>query len=173
MQTTHSELISAIIDGDIHRYKEVVQQFDMRVRTTIATRVSDPGTIDDLVQETFYKAFKNLDRLNDPKRLGAWLDSIARNCVADHFRSQNKLPTRPSVIDEEATPGVGDKNWVWDEVEKLPTEQAKVLILRYRFSQTYEEVANQLGVAMSTVRGRIFEARKALKQRLKDKGLFP
>lgn len=173
MQTTNGELVSAILDGNVHRYGEIVQQFDQRVRKTIALKVSDPGAIDDLVQETFYKAFKNLERLEDANRLGPWLTSIARNCVNDYFRQSQKLNTQQTSMDNDMVATWEVSSWVWEEVDKLPSEQAEVLKLRYHLSLSYEEVAQRLNLSTSTVRGRIFEARKALKKRLKDKGLFP
>ncbi len=173
MQTTNNELIAAITGGEIHRYGEIVQQFDHRVRASIASRVSDPATIDDLAQEAFYKAFKNLDRLEDSNRLGAWLVSIARNCVNDHFRKPQTQMGNLSSIETSAAPEFAAATWVWDEVEKLSIAHVTVLRFRYQLSLTYDEIAERLGVSQSTVRGRIFEARKALKKRLKDKGLFP
>lgn len=173
MQTTNSELVSAILDGNVHRYGEVVQQFDQMVRSAVAWRVSDPGTIDDLVQETFYKAFKNLERLENANRLGPWLVSIARNSVNDYLRKTKLLQTQQTHVENNPGETSDPCNWVWDEVDELSTAQTVVLNLRYRLSLTYDEIAQRLNLPLSTVRGRIFEARKALKKRLQDKGLFP
>ena len=179
MHASDSELVTAIIDGEIHRYGEVVQRFDDRVRGAIAREVTDRAAIEDLVQETFYKAFLHLDKLKEPQRLEGWLLAIARTCVADHFRKRvrakseqnnSELCVNSSIAQEEGSLG---REWIWDEVEKLASEHGEVLRLRYRNSMTYEEIAAHLNIRESTVRGRIFEARRSLKKRLRDKGLFP
>ena len=51
MHTSNSELVASIVGGEICRYGEIVQRFDTRVRQAIANKVSDPASVEDLVQE--------------------------------------------------------------------------------------------------------------------------
>jgi len=172
MSTSIAKLVSAIIDGEIHRFSEVVRRFDTRVRQVIAHQVVDPASREDLVQETFYRAFTKLDKLRDAEQLESWLVVIARNCVRDHFRKTNRKE-RCGLTIEAVDPATRPRSWVWQEVDRLPPQFGTVLRLRYLRSMSYAEIASHLQVNESTVRGRIFEARKALRQRLTDNGLFP
>ena len=174
MSDSNTQLVESIVGGAHHRFGEVVRRFDQQVRIAISRKVQDPAAIEDLTQETFYKAFQKLNRLENPEQLPAWLLVIARNCLTDHFRRQQRRQ------DCEYSGGMESANrqltkrpdWIWDEVAQLPGEFAEVLELRYRQSRSYREIAKQIGRPESTVRGRIYEARKALRLRLNEKGLL-
>ena len=176
MRIDHSELVLAIVDGAVHRYGELVQLFDSRVRQFVAQRVTDSATIEDLVQEIFYKAFKQIGKLNDPSRFEGWLLTISRRCVADHYRASFTKRSHNQCLDDSslATESqIAASNWIWEEVDHLQREHREILRLRYRLSFTYDEIAEQTNLPHSTIRGRIYEARKALRRRLENKGLFP
>ena len=74
-------MVDAILSGEVHRFGEVVERFDRPVRRIIERSVRDPDSREELVQQTFYLAFKRLESLNDPTRLEPWLARIATNCV--------------------------------------------------------------------------------------------
>jgi RNA polymerase sigma-70 factor (ECF subfamily) len=163
---THEDigtLVAAIQAGEVHRYAEVVRRYDARVRTLVARMVWDEGIREELVQHVFYVAFKSFGGLATGASLGAWLESIARNAVADHFRAA-RIPATPLPGQPEAP--VLAHDWIWDEVDALDVVSRDVLRLRYRDGCSYAEIAEHLRVPLSTVRGRIHEARKALRARL-------
>ena len=178
MRIDHSELVLAIVDGAVHRYGELVQLFDDRVRRFVSQRISDPAAIEDLVQEIFYKAFKQIGKLNDPARFESWLLTISRHCVVDYFRASLSRRRICSELNESSMLSADSgtdrhSDWVWEEVDRLQVEFRDVLKMRYRFSLTYEEISQRMELPVSTIRGRIHEARKALRQRLENKGLYP
>ncbi len=180
MRTEHAELVVAVVDGAVHRYGELVQLFDSRVRQFVSLRISDPAAIEDLVQEIFYKAFKQIGKLHDPTRFEGWLLTISRRCVADHFRAcrSPKHAKTNSYLNRSSDPAMETQStqhsdWVWEEVDNLQLEFREILKMRYQFSLTYEEIAERIHLPVSTIRGRIYEARKALRRRLENKGLYP
>lgn len=179
MRTNHSEIVVAIADGAVHRYGELIELFDSRVRLTVSQKVTDPAAIEDLVQEIFYKAFKQIGKLQDPEKFESWLFTISRRCIADHFRKlgSTQIPRTNSNLNESAdlqnTVLHSRSEWLWEEVDHLQVEFSQILKLRYQLSLTYEEIAERIQTPISTVRGRIYEARKALRLRLEKKGLYP
>jgi len=147
------------------RFDEIVRKFDRPVRAVVGRGVRDPQRCDEIVQQTFCLAFRRLGTLAAPERLRAWLLAIARNCVADDRRRRarhNVLPLR----DRPAPPH--PPGWIWEEVATLPPALAEVLRLRYREGLGLCEIASRVGVPASTVRGRIYTARRALRRRLKE-----
>ncbi|MEM6990926.1 MAG: sigma factor, partial [Myxococcota bacterium] len=72
------------------------------VRQAIGRRVSNPATVDDLVQEVFLRVHARRDSLRDDERLAAWVGRITRNIVADHYRSAR--PAGPLPEELSATP---------------------------------------------------------------------
>ena len=179
MHHCNGEIVAAVVEGAVHRYGEIVEQFDDRVRNAIRRRISDYATAEDLVQEAFYRAFKQLDKLEDPQQLEAWLVAIANNCVTDFFRQRSRRKEREhqggvTLLSRQMERSHSSQaTWIWDEVHALPEPHTEILRLRYQQSLSYDEIAERLGLPQSTVRGRIFEARKSLRQRLINKGLFP
>jgi RNA polymerase sigma-70 factor (ECF subfamily) len=157
-----SELVTAILGGDADRFSEVVDRFDRTVRGVIGARVRDPDSVEELTQQTFCRAFRNLAALREHGKLGAWLKRIAERAVADHERRRRTVELNPAV----AAPAAPPERWIWDEVAALPAAQREVLRLRYREGRSYREIGRRLGVPPSTVRGRLYQARLALRRRL-------
>ncbi|TAH34428.1 MAG: RNA polymerase sigma factor [Planctomycetota bacterium] len=166
-----SVLVARILGGELSLFGQVVRRHDRKLRQLIRWSVRDPDAQEELVQQTFYLAFRNLERLSDPEKLESWLLRIARNCAADHHRSHGARKEEPLPADLEAAPppalpaplASGD---VWESAGRLAGEHRTVLELRYRRGLSYSEIARRLGVPVSTVRGRVHLARQALRQRL-------
>jgi RNA polymerase sigma-70 factor (ECF subfamily) len=145
---------------------ELVRRFDDDVRAIAGRGVKSPDAVEEVVQQTFYLAFRNLDRLRDPERLEAWIHRIARNAVVDHYRRRARRRTTPlpaALPDDRRSSGAA---WIWEEVAQLGEAFDEVLRLRYREGRSYAQIARRLDVPVSTVRGRLHEARKALRRRL-------
>ena len=142
---------------------DAIRRSESGLRRWMERRLRDPELADDLLQQTYFQAWRQLRTLHDPSRIQPWLRSIARRLVAEHHRTavrERPLETEPRS-DETRT-----GRWIWDEVAALSELHREVLELRYRESRSYREIADHLTVPISTVRGRIYEARKALRARL-------
>ena len=178
MCVSDCELVLSVKSGEIHRFAEIVERYDRAVQQYVSRRLGDAVSRQDIVQEVFYRAFKNLPQLDDAAELENWLLSIARNCVIDHYRrisrreSREELDAGQELHHLAAADGKGQE-WIWDEVNGLTDKHAQILTLRYRQNLNYQQIASQLQVPVSTVRGRIYEARRSLRQRLEKRGLFP
>lgn len=159
-------LVAAIREGEVARFSEVVRLFDQAVRAAVARSVRDPDGREDLVQQTFYLGFRRLDTLAAPERLRAWLLSIARNCVTDYHRRRAREARLELARASRVLPA--PVTWIWEEVDALAAPLAQVLRLRYQQGCTYAETAARLDVSVATVRGRLYEARRALRRRLRE-----
>ena len=170
MPASDLELVEAVLAGASERFGELLQRYDRRVRAVLVERLGMGQATEELVHQTFYLAFMNLGQLAEPARFEGWLLRIAARCAADHLRAKRTRREHGLGADGAAafasSPAEESRAWVWDEVERLPPAFAEVLGLRYRKGLSYEEVAAHLGLPVSTVRGRIYEARRALRQRL-------
>ena len=159
-------LVEEILAGDTARFGEVVRRHDRAVRRVVMRRIADPDEVEEVVQQTFYLALRGLDRLAEPRRLRGWLVTIARNCGAEHRRRAELRGETVELSRIEAVARDRSAEWIWSEVERLTAIHRDVLQRRYRAGLSYEEIAQELDVPVSTVRGRIYEARKELRRRL-------
>jgi len=168
--TNDAAVVREILAGETARFSEVVLRHDERVRRVIRRDVADADSIEELVQQTFYLAFRRLGQLSEPGRLGAWLGTIARHAVIEHHRRRaaKTISVDPRALDQPA--GARPDPWIWAEVDLLPPPFRVVLTLRYRGGLSYAEISRRLELPVSTIRGRIHEARRALRRRLDEEG---
>ncbi len=159
-----STLVQEILAGDTTRFAEVVRRHDEAVRRVVTRRLRDPDSVEEIVQQTFYLAFLRLDQIGEPRKLRGWLTRIAKNCVIEHRRKRRARELEPSLL--EAVARDRSAEWIWAEVDRLSPMHREVIHLRYRADLSYARIAERLGVPISTVRGRIYEARKSLRRRL-------
>lgn len=161
-----STLVEEILAGNTARFGDVVRRHDAAVRRVVTRRLADPDAVEEVVQQTFYLAFRRLDQLDRPGKLRGWLTAIARHCVVDFLRREERRSEAVELNRIEAVARDRSAEWIWTEVERLGAIHREVLGLRYRSGLSYEEIAAELGVPVSTVRGRVYEARKQLRERL-------
>lgn len=159
--------VTAVLAGDSRRFREVVHLFDPSIRRVVGPAFRDPHTVEDVVQEVWCRAFRQLPSLRDARAAAAWLVQIARHCVVDHRRRAQRRAY--DVVADDSIARREPADWVWELIDALPPAQAEALHLRYRENCSYAEIAARLGVPASTVRGRLYEARVALRAQLAER----
>ncbi len=170
-------LVAAVRAGCLTRFGELLTRHEERVRAVIARRLRAAGAatanrdaVAEAVQHTFFLAFRHLAALADPERFAAWLVRIAERVAAEVVRQRSRRRREGEEAVDAARlrqsnpPPAAD--WIWDEVERLAPPLREALRLRYREGLAYAEIADRLCVPHSTVRGRIHEARRALRRRM-------
>ena len=159
--------------------------FYNRVFETAYFVTLDEHLAQDVVQETFLKAFRNIDKLKDGTKMGAWLAVIATRTALDLLKkTRNIVITEESFIDEEIsknshTPSVENvveekyiKNLLRQQVQELIPEHRQVVVLKYEYDLNYEEIAKELGISTGTVKSRLYRAKQKLKLRLEKEPAF-
>jgi RNA polymerase sigma factor (sigma-70 family) len=139
----------------------------------------------DLVQETFIKAFSSLKSYNPSYRFTTWLYKIAANSSIDHIRKKRlqtfsldqPIDTRDGQVEVEVADmsyhperDLADKQQrtsISDAIDSLPDKYRQVIIMRHQEDKSYEQIAEILHVPVGTVKARIFRARELLKKKLK------
>lgn len=149
----------------------------------IAKRVADDAEVDDILQEVFLRVHRQLDCLNDPDRVVAWLYRIARNAIVDYYRSRGRRREQPVGLSGEMELIVPGALPADDQSGRLRTELAACLRpMLDRISEDYREAvtlvelegltqqaaAKRLGLSVSGMKSRVQRGRKQLKQLLED-----
>lgn len=146
----------------------------------------DEDDANDLVQETYMKAHRFIDRYIQGTNAKAWLFKILKNAYINHYRKRSKQPTRVdfedivSYHDSDDTKIAGYldlreelfDSMMGDEVtiaiNALPIDFRTVVLLCDIEGFTYEEISKIIDVPIGTVRSRLFRARNMLKEKLKN-----
>lgn len=147
--------------------------------------LGDAGAAQDVVQETFLKAWRSADRY-DPalSSLRVWLFGIARNAMIDHARASDVRPWQGNLVDPPTAQdlaGTADDaveslmiSWVVEEALRQLSENHRVaLVLTHLQGRPYEEVAAELGIPVGTLRSRVFYGLKALRVAIDEMGVTP
>ncbi|CAM3867752.1 RNA polymerase sigma factor [Mesobacillus zeae] len=144
----------------------------------------DVHLAEDVVQETFVKAFKKMDTIESTEKVGAWLSAIATRTAIDFLRAEKRKHWMPAdqLIMEQVLyyPESGltpeeevDIRLFKEELNRsvftLSEEYREVLILRLQYGLQEKEIASVLDLKSATVKSRLHRARKQLKQTIAEK----
>lgn len=159
-------------------YRIFYEMFYDRVYQTAYFITRDEYLAQDVVQETFLKAFRRLDDLEDGAKAGAWLNTIASRSAIDMLRKRKKwngTPLEDVLLETEQkkcsfpNPTEQEAEFIWmkeqvvKEMSALKPEYRQVLLLKYEQGLQDEEIADVLQEKVGTVKSRIHRARKQLK----------
>ena len=126
---------------------------------------------EDLVQETFLRAWRALDSLKDEKAAKSWLITILRRENARRFerkRFDMSEYEEANIMDTQSTgtEQIIENQWLRDKIAQLPPEYSEPLVLQVLGGYSGEDIANMLNLNKNTVMTRLFRARNQLKDAL-------
>ncbi|MCR2823745.1 RNA polymerase sigma factor [Lederbergia panacisoli] len=177
-----NRLIQKLLKKDRESERVIFEMFYQRVYYTAYYIVQDRELAQDIVQETFLKAFQNMHTVKDGEKLGAWLAAIASRTAIDYLRKikkWNEVVSEDHVIDEQLSRNEDFhstvetivekkflKNILLREIDELKPEHKQVLILAYLHDMKYDEIAKALDIKVTLVKTRIHRAKLKLREAL-------
>ncbi|MCD8492842.1 MAG: sigma-70 family RNA polymerase sigma factor [Geovibrio sp.] len=178
-------VVEKVIDGDAASYELLIRKYQSKLFSTVLHMVKNRELAEDIVQESFLRAFRKLDTLNNRSQFYPWIKRIALNMALNHFEKEKRVLDVETEDDEssffenissgespeELTLKEEMKRYVRMFVDSLPDRLRVVIILREVEDMSYEEIAEMLNIPLGTVRSRLFNARNIIKERLIKQGL--
>jgi RNA polymerase sigma factor (sigma-70 family) len=174
--TNEIELLHKCLKGSNDAFGGIVAKYQSLVCAITYSATGDTALSEDLAQEAFVNAWKNLAQLKDLSKFRAWLCSIARNVVCNHLREKkHDVAVRGVPMDSfdniphngtEPAEGMINREQeavVREALGRIPEEYREPLVLFYREEQSVREVAAQLELSEDAVRTRLSRARLMLK----------
>lgn len=169
-------LAERAVDGDVRAFEVLLRRHSplMRAYATRLTRSS--ADADDVVQEAFIVAWNNLDTLGDGAAVRAWLMRIVSNKAIDRIRARRRdTPLDDWDVAEPMDAGPEHQAEVHSQLtavgrilSTLPELQRQCWLLKESGGYSYQEIADELGAPVSTVRGALSRARRTLIRGMKD-----
>ncbi len=167
-------LVSAARDGDRAAFGRLYGRYARMVHGILLARVP-PREVDDLVQEVFLLALRQLHSLRDLSRFGAWLGTITRNRANDYFRKaipQEKVtePVSEGQAESRTTNNVAEQEAaaILAVVRGLPESYREPLILRLVEGMTGPEIAVRTGLTHGSVRVNLCRGMQLLREKLAE-----
>jgi RNA polymerase sigma-70 factor, ECF subfamily len=167
-------LVSAARNGDRAAFACLYDRYARMVHGILLARVP-PREVDDLVQEVFLLALRQLHGLREVSRFGAWLGTITRNRANDYFRKtipDEKItePVDENHAERRTTDTAADQEaaMILGVVRGLPEAYREPLILRLVEGMTGPEIAARTGLTHGSVRVNLYRGMQMLREKLAE-----
>ena len=149
-------------------FERLVNQYQPSLLRTCYMYLRDQEQAKDAVQETFFKAYRNLGAFRGESAEKTWLMKIAVNTCHDMRKTAWSLHmdrrVTPEMLPEASVPFEEFEEGLIVEVMNLPLKLREVVLLYYYQNMDTNEIAQTLGIARSSVSGRLQRARKKLRE---------
>ncbi len=176
-------LIEKAKKGDQRAFAELLGYYREALFHLLLKMVKSKEDAEDLMIETFEKAFRKINSYKSDYAFSTWLFRIATNHGIDHIRTlQNKydnvyidkvtdydrdfqksvIITEDSMNPEESIVNNQEKRIIKDVVQKLPPDYRRIVVLRYFEDYSYNEISEKLELPIGTVKARLFRSRELL-----------
>jgi RNA polymerase sigma-70 factor (ECF subfamily) len=178
--------VAQVLAGDREAYAFLVQRHSRSI-FGIACRVTgNEQDAEEVVQETFLRAYKNLSRFEQRANFGTWLYRIAMNCALDHKEMRDrKHPAYGAQISEDPEPGENEiqvastdpgqeqlifgaqvKKRIGEAMLLLSKTERAAFVMRHLEGRSIEEISGVLGIKTNAAKNCIFRAVQKMRQEL-------
>ncbi len=173
-----SVLVQETLEGNPLSFQLLVERYQERIFGLVRHYASNAVEMEDIVQDTFVKAYRKLGSFQHQSSFSTWLHRIAVNTALDFLKRTGRNPVL-AVEDPESAPGAPgpravappDASLEQSEIvaitrrvlDELPEIFRTVLVLREFEDLAYQEMADLLGISIGTVESRLFRARARFK----------
>ncbi|MGN1123178.1 MAG: sigma-70 family RNA polymerase sigma factor [Eubacterium sp.] len=186
-------LVDKAKKGDVDAFARLYGDTIDRAYYTAFKILKNSDDAQDIVQDSFIKAFTSLDSLDDPSRFESWMCCIVANKCKDYLKKKKPdffpttnnddndtdfidtiVGTDTSVLPHEVTDNKETRRLVMECIDRLPDEQRLCVVMFYYDELSVKEIAQALGVSENTVKSRLNYARKKLRkdfEELEDEGI--
>jgi RNA polymerase sigma-70 factor (ECF subfamily) len=175
------QYIQRSLAGDAQAFEWIIRKYQKRIYFTVLQMVMNHDDADDVIQETFIKAYTKLNTYDANYPFFPWLYRIAINTCLNH--QKKKARTRALSLDDldgsnhhtdlsELPPQLFEAEGgelisrLKHALDKIPAEQRAVFILRVKEELSYQEISDTLDISIGTVMSRLSRARDKLRSLL-------
>jgi len=180
------KLVEKAQKGDKKAFGMLVEKYQRRLTRLLSRMVRDQSEIEDIVQDSFIKAYRAINNFRGDSAFYTWLYRIGINTAKNYLVKLGKRPKAMNDVEIEDIENFEDaqdlRNLETPEssmmssqiitsvnqtIESLPDELKEAISLREMDGLSYEEISDLMNCPIGTVRSRIFRAREAIAEKLK------
>ena len=179
MQVNDAELVTASRAGNLEAFGQIVARYQTLICSLAYSNTGNMSQSEDLAQETFIAAWKQLASLREPAKLRQWLCGIARYLTFDALKKEGREPSSaaepldavheaaaPEPLPHDLTISREEQAILWRSLERVPAVYREPLVLFYREHQSIETVAAHLDLSEDAVKQRLSRGRKLLQEQI-------
>jgi len=174
-KTQETDLVAQILKGDLDSYRYFIDRYHRGLILHLNNILSDEALADDVAQEAFINAFKNLAKYDTNYAFSTWLYKIADNLAFRQLKKNARfiLLEDNSLVssDEDVSPSEYaeqqlTKEMVISAIDKLPTNYKQVISLYYWDNFDYKAIAEIVGCPEGTIKTWLYRAKAILRKEL-------
>ena len=180
MKNDDVELIQRVLAGDENAFSVLVRKYQKPVHGLVWRKIGDFHIAEEITQDAFLKAYRELATLKKPHRFARWLSVIAtRGCIAwlrkkrlatqslegtSHAQLEKATYSGYVIQENEQTETEAQREVVQKLLDKLREKERTVITLYYFGEMTHEEISEFLGASVGTIKSRLRRAQQRLKE---------
>ena len=155
-------------------FAQLVERYAPRLLCFLSRRTGNIHDAEDLVQDTFVRAFENIHRYRKTWRFSTWLFTIAARLATSHYRKAQTARGFSKIASNVACPSTilsqrEQRRSLWSQAIELSESQYKALWLKYAEDMSIKDIARVMGKSQISVKVLLYRARTGLAQRIQDK----
>ncbi len=171
-----AELVQRVLAGRREWFQTLVERYRKKVYSLAYSILSNWQDAQDVAQEAFFSAYRRLPDLRDPKKFGAWLFGTTRHLCYVALREKRVIGEHIPVEQIGSAAAGPPQEEAQDDqlalmlaaMEDLPDKYQLLLRLKYLGGYSYREIAQLADVPEVTVKSRLFEGRRMLRERVES-----
>ncbi|OXS59335.1 RNA polymerase sigma factor SigW [Cohnella sp. CIP 111063] len=187
MKPVETRLARLALKGDQRAFAEIVDMYKDKLYHLAFRMTGNRQEAEDVVQETFLRVYKNLDRYDENQKFSTWIYRIATNLCIDRLRKRRAVYSLDAESsDHEGLDGYAmlpsddrtpeselllseTQRLIQESIATLPIKYKSVMILRYLQDLSLQEISDVLDMPVTTVKTRVHRGREFLRKKLEHK----
>jgi RNA polymerase sigma factor (sigma-70 family) len=173
------ELIEQTLAGNQQAYADLVKRHQRFVFTLAMRFTKGREDAEEVAQDCFIKAYRNLGSFQQQSKFSTWLYSIVYTTAMTFLRKKRvdtssidddesyiQIENKPSAYDAHNIENKSRSYYLNQAIEQLLPDDATIITMFYKGEQSLEEIAQALNMEANTVKVKLFRARQRLKEKL-------
>jgi RNA polymerase sigma-70 factor (ECF subfamily) len=172
-------LLRRVQKGDLDAYGVVIQEHQGPVFNVCLRILGNRQEAEDLTQEAFLRAYRNISHYDPERPFGPWMRTLAANLCYNHLQKaslervpledeRDHLPDHPHKNPEALLELSQEHRQLYRAIWQLPANQRVALELRHFQDLTYQEMAREMELPLNTIRSHLYRARRKLAELLEE-----
>ncbi|WP_077212538.1 RNA polymerase sigma factor [Bacillus dakarensis] len=169
--------IEEVLSGNKQAYAQIINKYKNPLYATILRMTGNQQDAVDLVQESFIKIYRQLEKFDGKGSFSSWMYRVAINHCMDEFRKKRfkmeQVEVKENDVKDFHHPEViflkKEKNRQLEKlIGSLPEDERMILLLRYVNEQSYNEISEFMNLSVATVRNKLHRAKKKLRETINE-----
>ncbi|WP_342563170.1 RNA polymerase sigma factor SigW [Paenibacillus sp. FSL R7-0345] len=187
MENLEGRLTKLALKGDQRAFAELVELYKDKIYHLAYRMLNNRHEAEDIVQETFLRVYRNLDRYDDKQKFSTWIYRIGTNLCIDRLRKRKPTYSLDAEMnDQEGIDGYSmipstnvtpetelllseTQRVIYEAIDSLPVKYRSVMILRYLQDLSLQEISDVLDMPVTTIKTRVHRGREFLRKKLGPK----